>query len=136
MGTYALPTKEYRCHQSFNFDDTEAETVSEWITSIPKDAVLVLDSVNGNPLYKGRCFTSYNAKERSISNKTLVISEFQYHSFIGLGKKTNILSQKRVHTILQRIDSLYCHRCLLSNGILQPKTFSGIIKISNDQHKA
>ena len=56
------------------FDDTEAETVSEWITSIPKDAVLVLDSVNGNPLYKGRCFTSYNAKERSISSKALVIS--------------------------------------------------------------
>ncbi len=116
------------------FDDTQANAVSEWLTSLPKDAILVLAPAPTNPLYKGGCFITWNAKDKSVSNKAQVKSgEFVYYSFIGLGKKMNLLITNRDYTILQRIDLVYCHQCLSDCGITRPRTLPGGIKITDGQ---
>ena len=117
-----------------HFDVTEENAVADWLTSIPKDATFIIDTTFDNPFYKGRFFTAWSVKENSISNKALVKSgDFQYDTFIGLGKKKNMITQKVEWLILQRVDLLYCSQCIRLCGIRQPKKLSGGIKISNDQ---
>jgi hypothetical protein len=118
-----------------SFVDESATNIESWMSRQPSDGEYVLQHLpsNKSPLFVGRCFSTWDVNTNSLSGKKNVISgEFLYDTFVGKGMVNSLFGSKSSFTAVQRVDALFCHRCLAQHGLYPSKPLDAL-KILNGQ---
>jgi hypothetical protein len=118
-----------------NFLPELASDIDSWLARQPSDGEYVLHSLAANkiPLFAGRCFSTWDVKAHALSGKKNVLSgEFLYDTFVGKGPMQHLFGSRTTFVALQRVDALFCHRCMAQHGLYATKPLEAL-KISNGQ---